>query len=179
MAKLEHATDFQMLYDSYAPSKRYDDKLMRRLIERIDRLMGKNAALIADSVDAMGGFTDDPLTAEEFLAVLKRKWQERDMWEEQADKRLAALTAQVERLTEPVNTCPHCGSNDKHWKRVVGDKEPPHTLRICCDPWHIAARAAAPATGAEQVHAPKTIVPEPDQRRIETERFPPAQEPKP
>jgi hypothetical protein len=36
----------------------------------------------------------------------------------------------------------------------------------------VAARAAAPATGAEQVHAPKTIVPEPDQRRIETERFP-------
>jgi len=32
--------------------------------------------------------------------------------------------------------------------------------------------AATPATGVEQVHAPKTIVPEPDQRRIETERFP-------
>ena len=36
----------------------------------------------------------------------------------------------------------------------------------------LAARAATPATGAEQVHAPKTIVPEPDQRRIETERIP-------
>jgi hypothetical protein len=35
-----------------------------------------------------------------------------------------------------------------------------------------AARAAAPATGAEQVHTPKTIVPEPNQRRIETERVP-------
>lgn len=28
------------------------------------------------------------------------------------------------------------------------------------------------ASSAEQVHAPKTIVPEPDQRRIETERIP-------
>jgi hypothetical protein len=147
MDELKHATDLQELLEEVkdgapvCPSEAYD------LIKRIDRLMGENAALIANAVDAMGGFTDEPLTAEEFLAILKRKWQERDTWEEQAGKQNAALTAQVERLTAQV----------KMYAQPVCLQQFPRS-------WS--------TTGAEQVHAPKTIAPEPDQRRIETERFP-------
>jgi hypothetical protein len=218
MHELKHATDLQEQYAMHlqwkAEQLRFQcaetglghlgsvEGILRadavKNIKRIDRLMGEVAALIANAVDAMGGFTDEPLPAEEFLAILKRKWQERDTWEEQAGKRLAAqkaeitelkrsrgsfsgmwkraalenttledenaaLTAQVERLTAPV-------SEQEYADWFEGRKF--HFTHKHFFNEIIAARAAAPATGAEKVHAPKTIVPEPDQRRIETERFP-------
>ena len=143
-------------------------------------LEDENAALIANAVDAMGGFTDEPLTAEEFLAILKRKWQERDTWEEQAGKRLAALTAQVEHIKQEAEIAR--SALDAQVERLTAPVRSIDTMRMLQEArihglqtiltkW-LAARATAPATGAEQVHAPKTIVPEPDQRRIETERFP-------
>jgi len=79
-----------------------------QLETQVAALKAENATLIAHAVDAMGGFTDEPLTAEQFIELVEQKWQACEKWEELATQRIKALTAraekaeaQVERLTAP------------------------------------------------------------------------------
>jgi hypothetical protein len=129
-----------------------DDLRMMRATEQqhANGAITPNAALIAE-------ITELKRSRDSFSGMWKRAALENTTLEDEN----AALTAQVERLTAPM-------SKEEH-ERFHHDYV---AFQIFDVNGFVAARAAAPATGAEQVHAPKTIVPEPDQRRIETERFP-------
>ena len=81
---------------------------IKQLETQVAALKAENATLIAHAVDAMGGFTDEPLTAEQFIELVEQRARMGEKWEELATQRIKALTAraekaeaQVERLTAP------------------------------------------------------------------------------